>query len=145
MTIEFSIGDDVWYGTYSSRSGHIGTIQQILVDKDGVRYRVSGSNEYHSLVYRTEKELCVASLKQDISYHENCIKQLNEQLKELEGEDRSLVASAREDTVKDNLVYECRVCGKPCILSYEEENPQCIPQSGCPFKEEPNAEWVRVE
>ena len=80
MTIDFEIGDEVWYGAYPEGARHQGKILKIFVDENGVRYMVSGSKERHERIYRTEKELVIASLKQDIASHLDYVDWLKKQL-----------------------------------------------------------------
>ena len=80
MTIDFNIGDEVWFGAYPEGARHQGKILKIFVDENGVRYMVSGSKERHERIYRTEKELVIASLKQDIASHLDYVDWLKKQL-----------------------------------------------------------------
>ena len=80
MTIDFDIGDEVWFGAYPEGARHQGKILKIFVDENGVRYMVSGSKERHERIYRTEKELVIASLKQDIASHLDYVDWLKKQL-----------------------------------------------------------------
>lgn len=80
MTTEFDIGDVVWYGAYPEGARHQGEILKIFIDANCVRYRISGSKENHQRVYRTEKELCIASLKQDIDCHLDYVEWLKKQI-----------------------------------------------------------------
>ena len=80
MTIDFEIGDEVWFGAYPEGARHQGKILKIFVDENGVRYMVSGSKERHERIYRTEKELVIASLKQDIASHLDYVDWLKKQL-----------------------------------------------------------------
>ena len=80
MTIDFDIDDEVWYGAYPEGARHQGQILKIFVDENGVRYMVSGSKERHERIYRTEKELVIASLKQDIASHLDYVDWLKKQL-----------------------------------------------------------------
>ena len=80
MTIDFDIGDEVWFGAYPEGARHQGKILEIFVDENGVRYMVSGSKERHERIYRTAKELVIASLKQDIASHLDYVDWLKKQL-----------------------------------------------------------------
>ena len=81
MTIDFEIGDEVWYGAYPEGARHHGQITKILVDENGVRYMITGSKENHKCVYKTEKDTVIASLKQDIQSHLDYVEWLKKQLK----------------------------------------------------------------
>lgn len=81
MTIDFNIGDEVWYGAYPKGARHHSKLYQIIADEAGIGYFVEKSNERHSQIYRTEKELVIASLKQDIKSHLDYVDWLKQQLK----------------------------------------------------------------
>ena len=81
MTIEFNVGDEVWYGAYPEGARHHGKITKIFVDEGGVRYMITGSKEMHERVYKTEKDTVIASLKQDIQSHLDYVEWLKQQLK----------------------------------------------------------------
>ena len=81
MTIDFEIGDEVWYGAHPEGARHQGKILKIFIDENGVRYTITGSKERHAKLYRTEKELVIASLKQDIESHLDYVEWLEQQLK----------------------------------------------------------------
>lgn len=80
MTIDFNIGDEVWYGAYPEGARHHGKITRIFVDENGVRYMITGSNEIHERVYKSEKDTVIASLEQDIQSHLDYVDWLKQQL-----------------------------------------------------------------
>lgn len=84
MTTEFDIGDEVWYGAYPDGARHTGKVRQIIVDKDGIKYLITKSNEKHKHIFRTEKELCIDSLKRDISTHLDYVEWLKKQIEKWE-------------------------------------------------------------
>ena len=80
MTIEFNIGDEVWYGAYPEGARHNGKITKILVGENGVRYMITGSKEKHKHIYKTEKDTVIASLKRDIDCHLDYVEWLKKQI-----------------------------------------------------------------
>ena len=82
MTIDFNVGDEVWFGAWCNPAKSI--ITTIVVSENGVEYWVAGSRDRHTKVYKTERELVISSLKEDIASHERYVEELKEKLKSRE-------------------------------------------------------------
>ena len=84
MTIEFNVGDEVWYGAWCNPSKSV--IHTITVTRDGVKYGIANTRDPHEKVYKTERELVISSLKEDIASHERYAAELKEKLLKWENE-----------------------------------------------------------
>lgn len=81
MTIEFNIGDEVYYGYPEPVAG---VIAQIRITEDGVAYCMQGKTAFWKAVGKNKDEAMLRSLKADLDTHIRYIEQLKKEIQELE-------------------------------------------------------------